>query len=355
MQVLFYRLILRGEINMRRISFAIILLFLFSCGHLFGQAKVGTAGAQFLKIGVSARAVGMGEAFTAIANDASALYYNPAGLIQLKNTEAILSHVDYLSGVAYEFVGLAYPVPRMNSVFGFFAGGLWTDEMKETTTYMPYGTGRTFRASSIAVGASFARRLTDKFTIGGNVKFINENLADEAAYGWTADVGTFYETGWKRIIIAMLISNFGPDMNFVNDPYPMPMNFKVGGSIMVLDTKNSELTFDVEFSHPNDNLEIVNLGMEYVWKGIVSLRGGRKINGWSRDKWEDYVDNEQGKDPYVEYPVIDEEGGLCLDGFSVGGGLKFESIGLYIDYAYASFGFFGSIHRYTLGYKFKGF
>jgi len=117
----------------------------------------------------------------------------------------------------------------------------------------------------------------------------------------------------------------------------------------------AELTFVTEFSHPNDNLEMINLGVEYGWKNTFFLRGGRKINGWSRDAWEDYIGDEQGKDPYIEYPVIDEDGALSLDGFSVGGGVNFESIGLTVDYAYAEFAYFGAIHRYTLGYTFKGF
>ncbi len=336
---------------MRRILFATIFVMIF-VSSLFGQAKVGTAGVQFLKIGVSARGVAMADAFTAIANDASALYYNPAGLIQLDKPEGIASHIDFPAGVAYEFLGMAYPLRRMNAVIGFFAGGLWTDEMIETTPENPYGTGRTFMASDIAIGASYVQRLTDKFTVGGSVKFINENLADESAYGWTADVGTFYETGWNRIILAMLVSNFGPNMNFVNAPFPMPMNFKVGASITPILTEDNELVCDVEFCHPKDNLEMISIGVEYTFKGLVSLRGGKKINGWSRDKWEDYAESEQGKDPFIEYPVIDENGNLSLHGFTVGGGLKFKTIGLTIDYAYSSYGFFGSLHRYTIGYTF---
>lgn len=337
---------------MRRIFFAVIIMLSLCVSSLFGQAKVGTAGVQFLKIGVSARGVAMADAFTAIANDASALYYNPAGLIQLEQTSAFASHMDFPAGVAFEYLGIAYPMKASASVLGFFVGGLWTDEMKETTPEMPYGTGRTFMASDLAVGVSYVKRLTDKFTVGGSVKFINENLADEAAYGWTADVGTFYETGWKRVVLAMLVSNFGPDMNFVNGPFPMPMNFKVGASIVPILTDDNKLTIDAEFSHPNDNLELICLGVEYTYKGLVSLRGGKKINGWSRDKWSDYVGDEQGKDPYIEYPVFDENGVLSFDGFSLGGGLKFASIGLTIDYAYATYGYLGAIHRYTLGYDF---
>lgn len=266
---------------MRRIVFAVILITLFSVSGLFGQAKVGTAGVQFLKIGVSARGVAMGDAFTAVANDASALYYNPAGLIQLEKPEAVASHMDFPAGVAYEFIGFAYPMPKQNSVIGAFIGGLWTDEMIETTPTLPYGTGKTFTASDFSVGVSFTRRLTDKFTVGGAVKFINENLADQAAYGWTADVGTYYQTGWRRVVLAMLVSNFGPDMNFVNGPFPMPMNFKFGAAMTPYEDKVNQVVVDAEFSHPNDNLEMISLGVEYGFKGLVFLRCGKKINGWA--------------------------------------------------------------------------
>jgi hypothetical protein len=338
---------------MRRTLFAFILLTSFCVSSLFGQAKVGTAGVQFLKIGVSARAVGMGDAFTAIANDASALYYNPAGLIQLKKPEAIASHINFPAGVAYEYLGFVYPMPKQNSVIGAFVGGLWTDDMIETTPALPYGTGRTFTASDFVAGVSFGRRLTDKFTVGGSVKFINENLADEAAYGWTADVGTYYQTGWKKVTLAMLVSNFGPDMNFVNGPFPMPMNFKFGTSIVPYENKTNQVVVDAEFCHPNDNLEMVSVGVEYGYKGLVFLRCGKKMNGWKRDKWREYVGNEQGKDPYIEYPIINENGFISFDGFSLGGGVKFQNIGLSVDYSYATYGYFGAIHRFTLGYIFK--
>ncbi len=91
---------------------------------------------------------------------------------------------------------------------------------------MPYGTGRTFIAADFAAGLSYAQSLTDKFSVGSTVKFLQENLADEVAHGWAVDVGTFYETGWRSLTLAMIISNFGPDMQFISTPFPMPIVFK---------------------------------------------------------------------------------------------------------------------------------
>jgi hypothetical protein len=102
---------------MKQLIIVLMLLLLLPV-VLVGQAKVGTAGAQFLKLGVGARANGMGDAFVAVSNDATAMYYNPAGLTQLYDREIIFTHVDYPAEIAYEFVGLAYPLYRVGGVFG---------------------------------------------------------------------------------------------------------------------------------------------------------------------------------------------------------------------------------------------
>jgi hypothetical protein len=335
---------------MRKERLTLIVLILLIPALCWGQAKVGTTGVNFLKVGPSARAMAMGEAFIGVADDASALYYNPGGLLQLEKPDAIFTHISYPAGIAFEYIGAAYPLPRLQAAAGVQVTFLHTDEMIETTPEQPYGTGRTFRAYDMAVGFSWAQRLTNKFSVGATAKYIEEWLADERATGLGFDVGTFYNTAWKTVIISMAITNFGPDMNFVDSPFPLPINFKFGGSMRAIDSDPHVLTVAVEGWHPNDNLEQFSLGLEYGWNKTAFLRLGKKINGFKRYSWDEYQ-QDNDKDPFVEYPVIDEDGAVSTDGLSVGGGLKIilPTLALRIDYAYTNVKKLGSNHFFTLG------
>jgi len=316
----------------------------------FGQAKVGTAGLQFLKVGPGARATSMGDAFTAVADDASALYYNPGGLIQIKSPEALFTLIDYPAGIKFVYMGGVIPSPATSGVIGFQATSLFTDEMIETTPEMPYGTGRTFTASDLAVGLTYCQRLTDKFSVGGTVKYLNEHLADKAASGWSADVGTYYATGWRKINIGMVIQNFGPDMTFETTPFPLPISFKFGASMVAWEAPAYSLMLAGEFLHPNDNVEFYHFGAEFTAMKMVSFRLGKRINAFRRDSWDAYQKDQQ-KDPFVEYPLVDENGGLTLDGVSMGLGMNLPEAGVTIDYAWAGIGTLGAVHRFTVGYK----
>ncbi|RJP80013.1 MAG: hypothetical protein C4524_04315 [Candidatus Zixiibacteriota bacterium] len=335
---------------MRKERLILLLLFLAIPALCWGQAKVGTTGVQFLKVGVSARAMAMAEAYIGVADDAAALYYNPGGLLQLRQPDYVLTHIAYPAGLQFEYVGATWPVPTLNAAIGAQVTFLHTDKMDETTPEMPYGTGRTFTASDLAAGFTYAQRLTNKFSVGGTVKYVEERLADEKASGVAFDVGTFYNTGWNSVIIAMSITNFGPDMDFVNSPFPMPINFKFGGSIRALNTPDHTLLVALEGWHPNDNLEQFNLGLEYGYAQTAFLRAGKKINGFKRHSWEEYLEDND-KDPYVEYPVINEDGGLATDGLTVGAGLKINlpTLSLRFDYAFTDVAKLGNMNFFTLG------
>ncbi len=335
---------------MRKERFILLVLLLSIPGLCWSQAKVGTAGVQFLKVGVSARAMGMAEAFVGVADDASALYYNPGGLLQLQKPDHMFTHIVYPAGIQFEYLGTAWPVPKLQAAVGAHVTLLHTDEMDETTPEQPYGTGRTFTASDLAIGVTYSQRLTNKFSVGGNIKFIEERLADQKATGLAFDVGTYYNTGWKKIVIAMVITNFGPDMNFVDSPFPMPINFKFATSIRALEHHPHALIIAAEGWHPNDNLEQFNVGIEYGFMDMAFLRVGKKINGTKRYSWTEYqADND--KDPFVEYPVINEDGALSTDGLTLGAGLKIKlpTLALKIDYAFTNVDKLGSNQFFTLG------
>jgi long-subunit fatty acid transport protein len=300
-------------------------VFLLVSPHFaWGQAKVATAGAQFLELGVSARAIGMGEAFLSISDDASAVYYNPAGLAQIVNREAMFTHVSYLADINYDFAGLAYPTTR-------FGGGIWgvgfymlnAGNMDATLWEHPYGSGQTFTAKEYALSLSYARSLTDRFSAGMTLKLIDQLYDTERAVGWAADMGTLYNTGFRGFKIAMVISNFGPNLKFIREDYPLPMNFKFGGVFDIFRNEDHKATFSVEGSHPNDNVEKFNAGVEYWFKDMFSLRLGNQF-------------------------------GYDTGGISAGLGCKLTISGkkLNLDYGYHDMGLLEGFHRFSVGISF---
>src|ERR1039458_1672672 len=104
------------------------LNFLIPFSSWAASSNVGTSGAEFLKIGPGARAVGMGEAFTGVADDVDAIYWNPAGLGTLKHAEITGMHMQYFQSIQYEFAAFAYPTTDRGS-WGFAVTNLHTDNI----------------------------------------------------------------------------------------------------------------------------------------------------------------------------------------------------------------------------------
>lgn len=291
---------------------------------VFGQAKVGTAGAKFLDIGVSARAIGMAEAYLPIANDVSAIYYNPAGLTQLFSNEVMFTHVDYPADIKYEFAGIALPVEQFAGVVGLGFYFLNSGDIPLTTYGYPQGTGEFFRAYDFAFSGTFARSLTEHFSIGFTFKYVGEFFDNESAQGWAADVGTLYDTGYRGFKIAIGIVNFGPDLKMVQQTYPLPINFKFGGSFNVIDGPEHMATICAQGAHPSDNLETYSFGLEYWYLEKFSLRVGNRFN-------------------------------YDIEGITFGGGLKWpfsEASEIRVDYGYQDFGLLREIHRFSLSVAF---
>lgn len=311
------------------LSVAIIFSLLFS-GSVFGQAKVGTTGAQFLELGVSARAMSMAEAFTAVVDDISAVYYNPAALTTLYGREATFTYVSLPADVGFGFAALGFPLEAIGGVVGIGAYGLTSGDIIETTYEQSVinpsisGTGRTFAYNDLAVSLSYGRYLTDRFSIGFSVKYVGEYAHDYSSNGWAADVGTIYDTGFRGFKIGMAITNFGPDMRFDAVNYPLPINFKFGASINLVEQVDHYVTFAAEGWHPSDNLEKYNIGAEYTFKDMFSLRAGGRFN----------------------YDV---------DGFTAGGGIRLpfnDEQEIRVDYAFQDFGILTQVHRFSLSFTF---
>ena len=313
---------------MRKV-FAITLVLVLLCLPIsvLGQSKVGTAGMVFLDIAPSARVAGMGGAFVAIANDASALYYNPAGVAWLNSKQFVATHTNYPADIKHDYLAYVHPISPLMGVIGISATVLWMDDMKvmSTTRAGTEGnwTGEYFTYTDYVGQITYSKKLTEKFSTGINLKVIRSFAELEELMTIAGDVGTLYDTQYKSLKIGMCISNFGPDLKYIRESFPLPMNFKVGISAVPYHEPPHRLIVDFEGSHPNHNEEQAMLGGEYSFSDLFFLRAGYKFN-YDAETW------------------------------AAGAGFKFKvsSIGLNLDYGYTDFGFLTQMHRVSLGMSF---
>jgi len=298
---------------------------------VLGAQRAGTSTAQFLKVGVGARAAAMGESFVAVANDASALYWNPAGITQFDQAQVILSHTEWLVEIKHDFAGAVYHLSADDAV-GVSVTALHTKDMEVTTELQPRGTGNYFTFGDIAVGVTYARKMTNQFSFGATIRYIEETMDVLKMRGVVADFGTYYWTGLGTARFSAVVANFGNQMgpsgtvtlvggSTVNafQEYPPPTIFKFGFAFEPIKDETNILTTSIQLNHPNDNSENVGFGAEYGWQNTLFIRGGYKLNA--------------------------EEQSV-----SFGGGLA-ASLGIAhvaVDYAYASFANLGPTHRISL-------
>lgn len=333
------------------------VLFIFFCATLNAQSisGVGTTAAPFLKIGVGGRALGMGEAYTTQVEDVTALFWNPAGLAQIVKNQILLNHYDYLADLHYEFGGIAIPIHTIGT-FGFFFSYLGMPDIERTTVLSPEGNGEKVSANSYAAGLCFARALTDRFSIGGSVKYLRETIWHSQASGMAFDIGVLYRTFFKNLKIGMSITNFGSDMQMrgrdmlaqhdiselvagnnenINahldtDEFPLPILFRVGISANLtqdfFNITEHDWILSVDAVHPNDNKEFLNVGSEIKIYDRIALRAG-----------------------YRQLFLQDHEGGMAL-----GFGLHFNIMNsdMYLDYATVDYGRLDNQNKFSLIFSF---
>jgi len=314
----------QNRCNRRGLSLS--LAFLLIAGTSWAQSgnKGGRSGAQFLEIGVGARAAGMGGSFTAVANDASSSFYNPAGLVGLSGVQFLFSTIQWPADISYDFAAAGLPVHFLNGTVGVHIGRLSTGEMKVRTPLRPEGTGQSFEAADFVSGLSYARSLTDKFTFGATVKYVRLEAFTYTADGIAVDVGSTYQTGFKSLRFAWMISNYGPDLKFINETFSLPTAITFGVAAEALQNQERTLTLTLQVNRPSDNEERASLGMEYWLKNLLALRAGYQVN-------------------------YDAE---SLS-FGVGINAPIAALGrVKVDYAYADLDDLTQAHRFSLGIQF---
>ena len=158
--------------------------------------KVGTFAGQFMQIGTTARAAGMGAAYTAVADDAASVFWNPAGLVNVRGSEFQLSHVDWPADIKLTSAVLAFKPRQIPGSFAISVRSLWLDPMLVRTAYQPEGNGQTFDAGSTSFGFTYSRFFTDKFSSGFTLNYLHMGLAETAVN--SASVGLRHPLSHRR-------------------------------------------------------------------------------------------------------------------------------------------------------------
>ena len=305
--------------------------------------NLGTSGAQFLKLDVDARVVGMGGANAAVTRGAMALYYNPAGIANMDKQSLAFSYTDWIADIKYNYLAYETPISGFGNV-GVHVAVLTMGDMEKTTLDQPEGTGEMFGANSWVAGISSAHQLTNRFSFGVTAKYIREKISELSSDAIAFDFGTLYYTGYKSLRIAMSTRNFGTDAKFDgteletsfdqdNNPstapvlirlktesHPLPLSFRLGVAYDFEFNEQCKLLAALDGYNTRDRGQQASLGLEYSWRDRLALRAGYKMRA-------------------------DEET------VAVGGGYDFEIPGfgsLGVNYAWADLGRLESAHRFSL-------
>ncbi|HUU27690.1 MAG TPA: PorV/PorQ family protein [archaeon] len=184
-------------------------------GRPEASSFVGVRAAEFLEIPVGARGIGLGSSYSAICDDISAIWWNPAGLGFLQNREVMVTIVDYTLDLTYSYVAAAAPLGDGKLVIGGFFGYLDIPEMEITTVGSPQGIGRTFNAYDYQMGGSFAYNFSDRFVAGLSMKYVHQEMFNNiGGNAFAFDAGAIYHTELmdKEIKFAFAIQNLGTNI-----------------------------------------------------------------------------------------------------------------------------------------------
>ncbi len=291
----------------KNVQYLFLLIVFLNLNLLTAQtdidiSRVGTTAAAVLKIAPGARALGLGSAYVGVSNDIYSTYFNPAGITRSEGySQVAFNHSSWLADVSYDYAAGSVNIDGLGTLFATFTS-LRVPEDEVRTIEYPEGDGRTWDANSLVIGVGYARSLTDRFSIGFHVKYIQESIWNSSASSVALDVGTYYITPFNDLVIGASVSNFGTKMqltgrdlqintdpnnspnsgpnnipaDYLTEKNDLPLNFRVGLAMDVVNTRYFKLTAAVDAVHPNDNKEYVNSGLEFSYNEMIFLRGGYK-------------------------------------------------------------------------------
>ena len=303
--------------------FASIIFILNPC-----LAGPGSTGANFLKLGVGARPVGMGEAFCGVADDLNSLYWNPAGLNSIKDKkEVTFMHNIWFEGINYSYLAYGQRMKDFGVLGGSFSfvGYGNIPRTKEDNAGDYAGEDGSFTASDISFNISYAEKIMGECDLGVGLNIISSKIENYSAFAFYFNIGLLYQVKKvKGLSLGFAIQNLGTSLKFIEKDSPLPLNFKFGAGYKVYSDKNNSILTALDVNVPIDNKINLNIGGEYWFKDMLAVRIGYKTL------------------------IVSELGGLA--GLSAGLGFKWQDYNL--DYAFVPYGDLGSTHRISISAKF---
>ncbi len=286
---------MRKALHLGLICFFLLMFMLEEAeGQIFpqlGAQRAGISALTFLKIDSSPRAAGMAGCQVAVNGDAYATSYNTAALADNEQIFFAGSNTFYVAGTNHAFFSAMVPNARLGN-FALHATSFTTGAMERRTELQPLGTGEFFYAYNVAIGIAYAKKLTEMFSYGISLKYINETLDRFVTHTAALDLGFLYRTDFKDLKFAVSLQNFGPNSKlkgnkpitpFMKAPKalesnPSPTHFSLGISMIPIKNEKHQLLTAIQLNHPNDNAENIRLGVEYGFNQFLFFRTGYKIN-----------------------------------------------------------------------------
>jgi len=302
-----------------------ILFFLFlAWGLLVFKAaafgKTDNSGFSFLKFGMGARAVGMGEAFVAQSGEVTSAWWNPAGLFGIKGMHLSFTHNQWFQDVTTEYFASAINLKGQTNVLGLTVGLSRVPDIEKRGEVASSEPVALFDAHDVLFGLSYARRITDKVDLGITAKWLYERIDVYSASGFGFDLGAIYAP-WEDLRFGLAALNLGQKMKFETERFSLPILFKVGGMYLVeKKSLNSDFMFGLDLVKPRDDEIKIHLG------GEVSLYQALKTR-------------------------LGYQGGYDEKSFSFGLGTSFRKHGIEynLDYAYLPYkSDLGNVHSVSL-------
>ena len=297
-------------------------------------ARKGTTGAEELLIPVGARGIATGGAFVSNLIGLESVYFNPAGLNRFNGSEAIFSYMNYIADVNISYFGAATNLGDMGSI-GLTFKSLDFGDIPVTTAEFPDGTGRTYSPSFLTVGLTYSKVITDRISVGTNLKVISESIENTTATGFAIDFGVQYKFD-SQISIGATLKNIGANMRYsgselqqttqingsnpgspngtfeiVAEEFQIPSYFELSASYNINMDEQNNLLLGTTFVANNALEDAMNFGLEYGFMNMFFVRGGYNLSMGESDN--------------------------SIYGFSAGAGLDYQvgnGVGVTFDYAY---------------------